>query len=96
MAQEQLGTILVQLQASPSNSAPITPKEEQNARIQERQRFIDLLDATYKLREAQLSLLRQTDQLETWLGSVAAVDRATPTSEDLVPPRIQPSTLDQP
>jgi outer membrane protein TolC len=89
MAQEQLDVILVQLKATPSSSAPITPLDEQNARIQERQRFIDLVDATYQLRDAQLSLLRQTGQLETWLKSVAAVDGAPPTSDDLIPPKMQ-------
>ncbi|HEX4650853.1 MAG TPA: TolC family protein [Granulicella sp.] len=89
MAQEQLDAILVQLKATPSSSAPITPMDEQNARIQERQRFIDLVDATYQLRDAQLSLLRQTGQLETWLKSVAAADGAPPTSEDLIPPKMQ-------
>jgi outer membrane protein TolC len=92
MAQEQLDVILVQLKATPSSGAPITPMDEQNARIQERQRFIDLVDATYQLRDAQLSLLRQTGQLETWLKSAAAVDGAPPTSEDLVPPKMQTST----
>jgi outer membrane protein TolC len=91
MAQEQLDVILVQLKATPSSSAPITPKDEQNARIQERQRFIDLVDATFQLRDAQLSLLRQTGQLEAWLKSAAAVEGAPPTSDDLIPPKIQTS-----
>ncbi len=91
MAQEQLDVILVQLKATPSSSAPITPMDEENARIQERQRFIDLVDATYQLRDAQLSVLRQTGQLEIWLKSVAAVDGAPPTSDDLVPPKMQTS-----
>ncbi len=92
MAQEQLDVILVQLKATPSNSTPITPKDEANARIQERQRFIDLLDATFQLRDAQLSLLRQTGQLEAWLQSAAAADGAPPTSDDLIPPKMQIST----
>ena len=74
MAQQQLDVILLQLQSSPSNGTPITPKDEQNARILERQRYIDVVDATYQLREAQLTLLRQTGQLESWLRSVAAAD----------------------
>jgi outer membrane protein TolC len=78
MAQEQLDVILAQLKATPSNSAPITPKDEQNARIQERQRAIDVIDATYQLRDAQLSLLRQTGQLEAWIKSVAATEGNAP------------------
>jgi outer membrane protein TolC len=85
MAQEQLDVILAQLQATPSNSAPITPKDEENARIQERQRFIDLVDATYQLRDAQLSLLRQTGQLEAWLKAVAAADDVAPAPDSAAP-----------
>jgi len=85
MAQEQLDIVLAQLQATPSNSAPITPKDEENARIQERQRFIDLVDATYQLRDAQLSLLRQTGQLEAWLKAVAAADAVAPAPDSTAP-----------
>jgi outer membrane protein TolC len=78
MAQQQLDAILVQLKSNPSGSAPVTPKDEQNARIQERQRYIDMIDAIYQLREAQISLLRQTGQLETWLQSVISLDLVAP------------------
>jgi len=74
IAQQQLDVILLQLQSAPSGGTPITPKDEQNARIQERQKFYDVLDATFQLRETQVTLLRQTGQLESWLKSVAAID----------------------
>ncbi|HWZ51390.1 MAG TPA: TolC family protein [Granulicella sp.] len=86
MAQEQLDVILLQLQTSPSSGAPVTPKEEQNARIQERQRYIEVVDATYQLRLAQLTLLRQTGQLENWLKSAALNDgTAAPGPEAAAP-----------
>jgi len=74
MAQEQLDVILLQMKSTPSGSTPVTPKDEANARIQERQKFYDVIDATFQLRETQVSLLRQTGQLESWLKSVAAID----------------------
>jgi outer membrane protein TolC len=74
MAEEQLQVVLLQLQATPNGATPVTPKEEQNARIQERQRTLDVIDATYQVREARVSLLRQTGQLEAWLKSVASID----------------------
>jgi hypothetical protein len=48
----------------------MTPKDEMNARIQERQRYLEMLDATFQLREAQIRLLGQTDQLQSWIQSV--------------------------
>jgi hypothetical protein len=45
----------------------LTPKDEQYAHIQERQRDLDVLDAELQLQEAQISLLRQTGKLNEWL-----------------------------
>ncbi len=58
----------------------MTPKDEQNARIQERQRYLDLLDADFQLRESQINLLQQTGQLEDWLKSAAQSQPSTPLS----------------
>lgn len=73
IAQDQLNATLVQLTAgSGSDTAtPMTPKDEQNARIQERQRYLEMVDATFQLRQAQINLLRQTGQLQNWIQSVA-------------------------
>ena len=80
MAQEQLDVILIQTQNPPTGPGPIlTPKDEQNARIGERQRFVELLDAQYRLRQAEVNLLRQTNRLEDWLrGSVTPTVTAVP------------------
>lgn len=80
LAQNQLDTLLIQLQSglSSGNAPLMTPKDEQNARIQERQRFLDLLDADFQLRQTQIYLLRQNGQLEDWLKSAAQAQPAAP------------------
>jgi outer membrane protein TolC len=71
LAQQQLDVILVQLKAgSGSSNAPVmTPKEEQTSRIGERDKFLTLIDAKYQMRQAEINLLRQTGELESWLKS---------------------------
>jgi outer membrane protein TolC len=81
IAQQQLDATLIQLQSGNGNpnSSQLTPKDEQNARIQERQRYLELLDAKSKLRETQIQLLRLTGQLDAWLKSAIAIpSRSTP------------------
>ncbi|ADV81118.1 TolC family protein [Terriglobus saanensis] len=71
IAQDDLNAMSVQVKADGGNSAPpMTPKDEQNVHIQERQRFIDSLDAKLQLQEAEISLLRQTTGLNEWLRSL--------------------------
>ena len=55
----------------------MTPKDEQNARIQERQRYLDLLDADFQLRQIQINMLRMNGQLEDWLKSAAQMQPTT-------------------
>ena len=71
LAQEQLDILKVQIQAGNGNpDAPqMTPKDEQKARISERDKYLGVIDATFQLRQAEIQLLRQTGQLETWLKS---------------------------
>jgi len=80
LAQQQLDAMLIQLNAGTGNSngPQMTPKDEQNARIQERQRYLDLLDSQFQLRQIEIGLLRQSGQLEAWLKSVPT---ATPASD---------------
>jgi len=72
LAQEQISIVRVEL--SSANAIPdrplLTPKDDQNARLQERARYIDLLDAQSQLDQAQISLMRQTGQLDAWLKSL--------------------------
>lgn len=46
---------------------PITPMQADQAHIQERQRYLDLLDTRLQLMRAQLSLMQLTGGLERWI-----------------------------
>ncbi len=78
LAAEQLQVVLVELQnaRAGANGAPASPKEEQNARIEERQRTIDMIDAELQLEEAEIRLMRQTGQLDSWLHSADSLEAA--------------------
>ncbi len=68
IAEQQLEALRIQLNEGSGNSnVPPSPKDEQNALIQERQKYLDLLDADRQLREAQIIALRLTGHLEEWL-----------------------------
>ncbi|HYK36676.1 TolC family protein [Alloacidobacterium sp.] len=71
LAQEQLEAITTQLNngSGSPNSPLLTPKDEQQARIQERQRYEDVLDANYAVLRAELNLLRSTGSIEDWAKS---------------------------
>jgi len=71
LAQEQLDAISTQLNSgSGSPNGPLlSPKDEQQARIQERQRYEDVLDANYSVLRAELNLLRSTGSIEDWAKS---------------------------
>ncbi|MBZ5530769.1 MAG: TolC family protein [Acidobacteriia bacterium] len=47
-------------------SGQATVKDEQNARIAEHQRYAAYLESSFELDRAQVQLLRQTGELETW------------------------------
>jgi hypothetical protein len=71
LAQEQLETVQAELKngtGSP-NTAPVTPKEEELARIQAQLRIQDALNANLSLLRAQLSLMRSTGSIEDWIHS---------------------------
>jgi len=68
IAQDELKSTEIRLHGS-SSSPPPTPKEEQQAKLQERQKYIDVLDARMQLNKARISLLRQTGQLDVWIHS---------------------------
>jgi hypothetical protein len=70
--------MLVELQAGTGNSsgAQMTPKDEQTARIAEREKFLAVIDAAFQVRQAKIHLMRQTGDLETWLKSVAQLQPA--------------------
>jgi hypothetical protein len=78
LAQEQINGILAQLSAASGSSdqQQLTPKDEQNARLQERARTVDLLNAQYQLSQAEINLLRQNGQLDEWLKTPTTVPAA--------------------
>jgi outer membrane protein TolC len=79
LAQEDLNTILIQLSGPGDTSKPmLTPKDEQNARLQERSRTLDLLNAQSSLTQVQVNLMRQTGQLDAWLHTLATTPEKVP------------------
>ena len=73
LSESELQTVMAQLKSgSGSATGPqLTPKDEQQARIQERQRYLDLLDTRFELTRAQLNLLRTMGTIEEWAKSPA-------------------------
>ncbi len=69
LAQEQLESVQQQLaNGSGAPGAPqAAPKDEQQAHIQERERYQDALDAGFSMTRAELSLLRLTSQIQNWV-----------------------------
>jgi outer membrane protein TolC len=71
LAQEQLQAIQAQLAngSGSANATAVTPKDEQQARIQERERFIDALDASFAVIRTELTLMRSLGQIQEWVHS---------------------------
>jgi outer membrane protein TolC len=78
IAHEQLTAVLTQLELgngagnAPGAPPQLTPKAEQLARIDERQKFQDSLDAGFDLSKARLGLLRALGHMEDWLSELRA------------------------
>jgi outer membrane protein TolC len=80
-AQEELKVLELQLATPNATPVPMTPKDEQNARISEREKYLAVIDATFQRHQAEISLLRQMGHLEDWLARAG-----------LTAPPAQPST----
>jgi outer membrane protein TolC len=76
IAAEQLKSVLTQLElgngasSGPNAQPQANPKSEQLARIDERQKYEDALDASFDLAKARLSLLRALGHMEDWLNEL--------------------------
>jgi outer membrane protein TolC len=76
IADEQLKAVLTQLElgngtgSGAGSVAPISPKAEQQARIEARQKTEDALDAGFELAKARLTLLRALGHMDDWLREV--------------------------
>ena len=57
----------------------MTPKDEQTARITEREKFVAVLNANFEAQQAELSLMRAGGELETWLRTAMGVQPSSPT-----------------
>jgi outer membrane protein TolC len=75
IASEQLKTVQTELEVgNGGNSAAtpqLTPKAEQLARIDERQKYQDSLDAGFDLAKTRLSLLRALGHMEDWMKELS-------------------------
>ncbi len=70
IAQDELQSLLIALHSSPGGGPAPTPKEEQISRIQERQKYLNMIDTRLDAARAEIDYLRQTGQLEDWLHSL--------------------------
>ncbi len=76
IAAEQLKTAITQLQYgngagnAPGAAPQPTPKAEQLARIDERQKYEDSLESGFDLAKARLNLLRALGHMEDWLNEL--------------------------
>jgi hypothetical protein len=66
IAQNELSSTTLQLRGA-TGRPPLTPKEEQTAHIEERQKYLDLLDAKLRSEKAEVNYLRQIGKLGSWL-----------------------------
>jgi outer membrane protein TolC len=80
LAQQQLDVLLVQLKAGSGNlSGPqMTPKDEQTARITEREKFVALLNANFEAQQARINLMRAAGELEAWIAATVHAQPAIP------------------
>ena len=67
-AQENLDAVTTRLAngSGDPNAAPLTPLDEQKARIEERRRYLDRLEADFQLTQAQIQLQRSLGTVEDW------------------------------
>jgi outer membrane protein TolC len=73
---EQLKSVLAQLElgngaeSGPAATQQLSPKAEQQARIDERQNYVDALDSSFELAKARLELLRALGHMQDWLNEL--------------------------
>lgn len=81
IAEDQLETLKLQLQldGGASQGPQVNPKDQLNAQLQERQKYLDVLAAELQLRQTQVNLLRQTEGLGDWILSATGGRTMTPT-----------------
>ena len=67
-AQENVDAVMTQIQNGSGNPnvTPLTPRDEQKARIEERHRYVEKLDADFQLMQAEIQLQRSLGTVEDW------------------------------
>jgi len=80
LASQQLASIQTQLQPSAANpNVPQrTPKDQANAEIDERAKYVSMLNSRFDLQQAQVQLMRVQGRLDDWLRKAAATPPTTP------------------
>jgi hypothetical protein len=56
----------------------MSPKDEQTARIAEREKYVAVLNANFEAAQAQISLMRASGELESWLTAAAGTQAPAP------------------
>jgi len=81
LAQQNLDALTVQLNSGNGNLAgtQMTPKDEQTSRIAERDKVLAVLNANFELQQAQISLMRESGDLESWLSVAIQAQPINPT-----------------
>ena len=76
IAEEQLNSVVAQLEVgngatgTPGAPPQLSPTAEQQARIDERQKYVDALDSGLELSKARLNLLRALGHMQDWLDEL--------------------------
>jgi outer membrane protein TolC len=78
LAEQKLDVLQQQLKSGNPDGPQMSPSDEQNARISEREKYLGVVDAGYQLRQAEIHLLRQTGGLIPWLKSAASAAALPP------------------
>ena len=56
----------------------MTPKDEQTSRIAEREKFLAVINANFESQQAEINLMRQTGDLETWIAAAVQAQPVVP------------------
>ena len=88
LAQDQLDAIRVQMEpgAGVAGGIQVNPKDELNAELQERLRFVEYLNAELQLQQTRVNLLRQQGQLNNFVHqSITGTPTTAPTTPSVAP-----------
>lgn len=71
LAKSQLATVKEEVKSGSGqpNAAPVTPQQVEQAHIQERERYLNMLNARLNVSLAELNMLRLTGEIQSWIDS---------------------------